>query len=195
MSYFQAKSSDIFSLGCVFYFVIFDGNILWQELGMNYKDVEDKLEEKLQLLNDQGNNQQFLQMDLLMRMLKSEPELRPSLKKVISHPLFWNDNKILEFILEIRKKFDVLDPKFDVLDPRFLRQIKNEHQKVLTETSIVQWLKIALDLDRSVVSNDWKVKLDATLKKEFKGDYDKESVLDLLKAMRNLVNIPLNPFF
>ena len=171
----------------MFYFVIFDGIILWQELGMNYKDVAMKLEAKLQLFNDQGDNKQFLQMDLLMRMLNLKPELRPSVQKVLYHPLFWADKKSLEFILEIRKKFDVLDPKF-------LRKIKNEHQKVLRETPIVQRLKVALDLDKSVVSYDWKVTLDATLEEEFKGDYDKESVSDLLKAMRNKVIIPLNLF-
>ena len=172
----------------MFYFVIFDGIILWQELGVNYKDVEEKLEEKRQLLNDQGNNEILLQMDLLMRMLKLKPELRPSAKKVLSHPLFWDDKRCLEFILDIRKKFDVLDPKFT-------RKIKDEHQKVLDETPIVLKLKDVLDLDKSVVHNDWIQKLDADIEEEFNRGYDKESVSDLLRAMRNKVIIPINRFF
>ena len=154
---------------------------------MNYKDLEEKLEEKRQELNDQGKNEQLLQMDLLMRMLKLEPELRPSAEKVLSHPLFWADKRSLEFILDIRKKFDVLDPKF-------ARKIKDEHQKVLDETPIVQQLKVALDLDKTVVNNGWIAKLDATLEEEFHRGYDKESVSDLLRAVRNKVIIPLNIF-
>ena len=154
---------------------------------MNYKDLEKKLEEKRKLLNVQGKNEQLLQMDLLMRMLKLEPELRPSAKKVLSHPLFWEDKRCLEFILAIRKKFDVLDPKFT-------RKIKDEHQKVLDATPTVLKLKDALDLDKLVVNNDWIVKLDAILKEEFNRGYDKESVSDLLRAMRNKVIIPFNLF-
>ena len=171
----------------MFHFVISDGCILWQELGVNYKDVEEKLEEKLQEMNDQGKNEQLLLMDLLMQMLKLEPELRPSAKKVLSHPLFWDDKRCLEFILAIRKKFDVLDPKFT-------RKIKDEHQKVKQETPIVQNLIVALDLDKSVVNNDWIQTLDTILAEEFIRGYDKESVSDLLRAMRNKVNIPLNRF-
>ena len=187
MFHFKAKSSDVFSLGLVFHFVIFDGIILSQDLKMSYKDVEGKLEEKRQELNDQENNEQLLQMDLLMRMLKLKPELRPSAERVMSHPLFWDDKRCLEFILAIRKKLDVLDPKF-------LRKIKDEHQKVLDETPIVQKLNVALDLDMSVVHNDWIHKLDATLAEEFNRGYDKQIVSDLLRAMRNKVIIPLNLF-
>ena len=154
---------------------------------MNYKDLEKKLEEKRQELNVQGKNEQLLQMDLLMRMLKLEPELRPSAKKVLSHLMFWDDKRCLEFILDIRKKFDVLDPMFK-------RKIKDEHQKVLDATPTVLKLKDALDLDKSVVINDWIAKLDAILAEEFNRGYDKQSVSDLLRAMRNKVIILFNRF-
>ena len=154
---------------------------------MNYNYVEGKLEEKIQELVDQGKNEQFLQIGLLINMLNLKPELRPSAEKVLNHPLFWEDKKCLDFILEIRKNFDVLDPKF-------ARKIKDEHQKNLNETPTVLKLKIALDLDKSVVHNGWIQKLDATLEEEFNRGYDKESVSDLLRAMRNKVIILLNRF-
>ena len=153
---------------------------------MNYKDVEGKLEEKRQELFDQGNNEQFLQMDLLIKMLNLEPELRSSVDKLLHHPLFWDDKRCLEFILDIRKKFHILDPKF-------ARKIRNLQQTVLQEPT-VQKLKVALDLDKSVVNNDWIAKLDSTLAEEFTTGYDKESVSDLLRTMRSMVIIPLNPF-
>ena len=154
---------------------------------MDYKNFKLKLEEKLKELSDQGKNEQLLQMDLLMRVLELEPELRPSAKKVLSHPLFWDDKRCLEFILDIRKKFDILDPKF-------VRKIRNEHQKVLDETPTVLKLRNALNEDRSVVKNNWIATLDGILKEEFIRAYDKESVSDLLRAIRNKVIISLNLF-
>ena len=178
---FKTKSSDVFSLGCVFYFVIFDGIILWQELRMRYKDVEEKLEEKRQELNDQGKNEQFLQLDLLNGMLKFEPELRLSAQNILHHPLFWDNKKCLQFILDIRKKFDILDPKFT-------RKIKDD-KKLFDETSTAQQLRVALDFDKSVVYSGWIAKLDANLANEFNRGYDEKSVSDLLRAIRNKVII------
>ena len=152
---------------------------------MSFIDVEDKLIEKLQLLNNQGNNEQFLQMDLLMKMMNLRPVLRPSVVKMLHHPLFWTDKRCLEFILDIQKKFDVSDPKVS-------NSFEDALRKVLQEP-IVRQLKVALDLDKSVVHNNWTAKLDAILAEEFNREsYYKESVSDLLRAMRNKVIISLN---
>ena len=171
----------------MFYFVISNGTFLSKKLGQNYVNITKSLEEKLQALNIQGNIEPILQMDLLIRMLNFQPELRPSAQKVLHHPLFWADKRCFKFILEICKKIDVLDPKL-------AREIKNgmEHEKVLDEKPILKQLKVALDLDKSVVYDDWISKLDPMLAEEFKSGYDKESVSDLLKAIRNKVLIPLN---
>lgn len=153
----------------------------------NYKDVAKKLEENLQELINHGNNEQILQMNLLIRMLTIKQEFRPCAQKVLLHPLFWGEKKCLEFILNIRKKFDILDPKF-------ASKIKNQHQTVLQDTPIVQKLKVALDLNKSVFHNDWKAKLDLSLAEEFKAGYDKESMSDLLRAIRNKVLLIFNLF-
>ena len=125
-------------------------------------------------------NEQFLQMDLLMRMLRLDHDLRPSTPQILEHPLFWEDKRSLEFILEIRKKFEILDPKF-------IRRIKDDHQKVLQEQPMVEKLRDTLDLDQSVVNNDWIAKLDITLADDFRRGYETTSVSDLLRAIRNKV--------
>ena len=182
---FKTNLSDVFSLGAVFYYVCV-GNMLSNELGLDYIGVDDLLITKVQsLANGPGNNNQIMQMDLLRRMLKLKPELRPSVKKVLHHPLFWDDKRCLDIILQIRKKFDILDPNF-------IRKIRNDHQKVLDDTPLVQNLKDMLDVDKAVVHNDWIIMLDKVLADEFKKGYDKKSVSDLLRAMRNKVIIPLN---
>ena len=187
--YFKTKTSDIFSLGSVFYFITFDGTILSKELNMSYKDIKLKLKEKQEMINDQGNNKKILQMEMVTTLLNIKPEARPSVEKVLHHAFFWEDKRCLEFILDIRKKFDVLDT-------RFVKKIKDgmEYQKVLKEMLIARQLKVTLDSDKLVGHNGWKAKLDESLAEEFTGDYDKECVSDLLKAMRNKVNIPLNSF-
>ena len=155
-----------------------------KELSQNYLGLEQTLVLKQQMINDQGINDRILQMDLVIRMINLKQELRPCLQKVLHHPCFWNNKKCLDFILEIRKKFDALDQKF-------INKIKDgmEYQRVLRETSNIQKLKHVLDLDKLVVHNDWTAKLDKTLTEEFNRGYDKESVSDLLRAMRNKVKI------
>lgn len=155
---------------------------------MNYSTVEIKLKEKLQKMTDQGHSKQFLHTDLLIRMLKFDQELRPSTRQILLHPLFWADKTSLAFILEIRKRFEVLEPQF-------VRKIKNEHQKVLEETPILKKLKAALDLDKSVVTDDWKAKLDPILADDLNASYKSfRTVSELLRAIRNKVIFLSNPF-
>ena len=155
-----------------------------EELDMNYKDIKLRLKEQQEMINDEGKNERILQMEMLTTMLNLLPENRPSVEKVLHHPFFWEDKKCLDFILEIRKKFDVLDTKF-------LKKIKDgmEYQKIFDLSSIVFKLKVTLDLDKQVVHNDWMAKLDQKLAMELNRGYDKESVSDLLRAMRNKVII------
>ena len=171
----------------MFYFVLFNGEILTKKLSQNYLGLEETLRSKRQSINDEGINDRILQMDLVIRMINIEQNLRPSLQNVLHHLCFWNDKKCLDFILEIRKNFDVLDPNFT-------SKIKDrkEYQKVVRETPNMQNLKNVLDLDKSVVYNDWTAKLDKKLTEEFNRSYNKESVSDLLRAMRNKVIISLN---
>ena len=78
---------------------------------MNYKDIELKLKEQQKMINDQGKNEKNLQMEMLTRLLNLKPEFRPSVEKLLHHPFFWEEKRCLEFVLETRKKFDILDTK------------------------------------------------------------------------------------
>lgn len=153
-------------------------------MNTTYAGVEQEFVDKLRVTTDQCNNEQILQMNLLSKILKLNPDLRPSATQILLHILFWSNKRSLEFVLEIRKKFDILDPKF-----ASKIKSKNEHQKVQLNTPIVQQLKVALDKDVSVVNNDWIGKLDKPLADEFKKGYDKAQLSDLLRAMRNKVII------
>ena len=132
--------------------------------------------------NDPNLSEKLLQMDLMMRMLNLDQEFRPSTQEMLEHSSFWSADKRLQFILEIRKKFDVLDQKFATKITKGF-----EHQKVQLETPILEKMEDKLDSDRTVVTGGWISKLDATLAQEFQSGYAKDSVSDLLKAIRNKV--------
>ena len=180
---FKAKSSDVFSLGCVFFFVISGGTILSQKLDQKYTDIDTKLKTMLKdLIQKDKESQQFLQMDLIPQTLNLKPELRPSAQQILHHPLCWDDKKCLEFIVAIRNKFDFLDATF-------IKKVKksDERQMVLRETPAVENLRDALDLNKSYVNIGWTAKLDCTLASELDKNYKTNSVSDLLRAIRNKV--------
>ena len=86
-----------------------DGNVLNNKYKLTYLDETKDCQD----------------MHLIKRMLRADPEKRPSMKIVLSHPLFWSNNKRLEFfhqssdvlmnideepLLELEKKFDTIVP-------------------------------------------------------------------------------------
>ena len=158
------------------------------ELSHKYLGVEKKLKDKLQELIDMGNDpnlsEKLLQMDLMIRMLNLDQELRPSTQEMLEHLSLWSADKRLQFILEIRKKFDVLDQKFATKITKGF-----EHQKVQLETPILENLEVKLDSEPTVVKDDCISKLDTTHAQEFQRGYAENSVLDLLRAIRNKVII------
>ena len=107
---------------------------MWNDCLKDFVKAETKLKEKLQGMIAANNkyknlNQEFLQMDLLMKILKVDPKLRPSTQEILQHSVFWDDKKSLEFILEIRKKLDVI--KYS-----YLNGIKSEYVKLLKRIQI-----------------------------------------------------------
>lgn len=162
--YVQTKSSDVFSLGCLFYFVVY-GSILWLEFGKTYNHVEAKLREKLQIMIDQDKitnqntnlsqaavnqsnivvqnqnpnaNQEFLLMDLLIRILKFDKDNRLSTQKIFYHPSFWGATKCISFINAIRKKFDVI--RSDYLN-KLISSLSVNQRQPITDNKFMNILK------------------------------------------------------
>ena len=150
--------------------------------------------EKLQKLTDQDENdihnpslnEQFLLMDLLMKMLQFNPDLQPSTQKSLHHPLFWTANYGLEFIIGLQRKFDLIETsyltQFTTECNDILQQIQVKFQSVTLP--VITKLKDTLDSDssKSIIKNH------AALPVEFQG-YDKDKVSELLKVIRHKVSI------
>lgn len=93
---FQTTSIDIFSLGCVFYYVLSKGghpfgDIVKRQLNILSYDYELKAFQ----WND---NTEVLAEELITDMISKDPSKRPSAKAVVNHPLFWNGEKVLNFL-------------------------------------------------------------------------------------------------
>ncbi len=96
---FQANKIDIFSLGCIFYFVLTEGEHpfgnnerLWDN---NIVEGHTQLKEKYDSLRLQCN------LLLLELMLAKDPKVRPDAEHILAHPIFWTYEKMLDFIVKI----------------------------------------------------------------------------------------------
>ncbi|XP_040172580.1 serine/threonine-protein kinase/endoribonuclease IRE1 [Anopheles arabiensis] len=157
-------SVDIFSLGCVFYYVLSDG---FHPFGDNLKRQANILSDEFDLgmlrrENSQPDCRTILAEELVTDMIRSEPGKRPSAKAVSRHPLFWNNGRILAFLQDVSDRVEKLE--------------------VMTEP-----LRSLEKNARFVVREDWSRYLDAEITadlRKFRG-YQGYSVRDLLRALRN----------
>ncbi|NXC46870.1 ERN1 endoribonuclease, partial [Penelope pileata] len=151
---------DIFSAGCVFYYVVSGGqhpfgdslrrqaNILagaWQ-LPCLQEDAHDKV----------------VARELIAAMISSDPQERPSAPAVLAHPFFWSAEKQLQFFQDVSDRVE----------------------KEPAEGNIVAALEAGA---RAVVRTNWRMHISLPLQMDLRKFriYKGSSVRDLLRAMRN----------
>lgn len=157
------KAIDIFSLGCVFFYILSggrhpfgdrylrEGNIIKGEynlMGMEKYCPEDYVEAK----------------HLVCTMIDSNPKLRPSTVSILKHPFFWGVNKKLEFLLKVSDRFEI-----ERRDPPSEKLLYLESKGF------------------AIHQGDWLSKFDTKFIENL-GKYRKyktEKVMDLLRALRN----------
>lgn len=156
-------SVDIFSLGCVFHYVISKG---YHPFGDNLKRQANILsgEYDLRTLHRDGmpNNLSVLAEELISDMIAADQSKRPPAVAVQNHPLFWSNKKILSFLQDVSDRVE----KSDVLSYPLRTLERNA---------------------RFVVRDDWSLHLDQEITndlRKYRG-YQGFSVRDLLRALRN----------
>ena len=160
-------SVDIFSMGCVFYYVITNGHHPFSDA----HDENDKQKRQLNIeadmsslkhLFDEELSCNLIAYDLISSMINKDPSRRPSAGKALLHPIFWNSDKQLQFLQ-------------DVSDAIEKEAISNPAIQALEANAY------------NVVRNNWRMNLTTELQLDLRKyrNYDGSSVRDLLRAMRN----------
>ncbi|SCU82252.1 LANO_0B05600g1_1 [Lachancea nothofagi CBS 11611] len=160
------RAIDIFSMGCVFYYVLSkgdhpfgdrysrDGGILKAEYCLD--GINKSLRDRYAIIEA---------TDLITQMISSQPDKRPTAARVLKHPLFWSHSKKLEFLLKVSDRFEI--------------------ERRVPPSSLL--LKLEEASERVIPNRDWTVKFD-TVFMENLGKYRKysgEKLMDLLRAFRN----------
>lgn len=95
----QTTAVDIFSLGCVYYYVVSNGShpfgdVVKRQLNILSYEYDLKLFSNEEVLDNVG----VLAEQLIKDMIDKEPSNRPTAKAILTHPFFWNAEKVLNFL-------------------------------------------------------------------------------------------------
>ncbi|GAA5868578.1 hypothetical protein JCM1840_005495 [Sporobolomyces johnsonii] len=156
------RSIDIFSLGCIFYYVLTRGE---HPFGGRYEREMNILQGKAGVERLDGLGEEAVEVqDLILRMVASDPRERPTAESVLLHPFFWNAQKRLLFICDASDRFEIMER-----DP---------------PTPTLVTLERKAD---EIVGDDWTKALDRTLLDNLGKyrKYDGASLRDLLRVLRN----------
>lgn len=157
------RALDIFSLGCVFYYVLTGGGHPFGDRYLKESNIIRGIY-NLDALDDAIPHLAVESRDLITHMICRDPSKRPSAEEVCRHPLFWNHKEQLDFLLEVSDRFEI-EPR----DPpsELLMQLERDAP--------------------TVVGSNWQEQLDPLLLDNL-GKYRKyhgDRVMDLLRAFRN----------
>lgn len=158
------RAIDIFSTGCLFYYVLTGGDHPYGDRFARESNIL-KGEYDLDKLTSMGEDGVDA-MDLIESMLDPVPGERPTASKVLSHPFFWNPTQRLAFLQDVSDRLEV--EKREPPSPLLMRLEK--------------------DADK-IIGHDWYRRIDRVVAQDLRKfrKYDGKRVRDLLRALRNKV--------
>ncbi|CEF60106.2 Serine/threonine-protein kinase/endoribonuclease IRE1 [Strongyloides ratti] len=149
-------SVDIFSLGCIYYYVLSNGK----------HPFGDTIKRQDNIIQGRFNLELILENDvavhLIEAMIHNKPIFRPTAKSILSHPMFWSNDRKLQFFMDVSDRIEIE-----------------------TEESI-----IVENLEKNalfVVGRNWRNVICKYLAEDLRKfrTYKHDTVRDLLRAMRN----------
>ena len=165
----RTKAVDIFSLGCVFYYVMTSGNHPFGSL-LSTEDRQQNITDDNSSLCDLKeccDDFQFaLAEDLIGQMIKSNFSKRPVASDVVKHPLFWSNSEMV----------------------KFYHRIGLYMRDKLTSSSVQQLKKRLEDKAADVFQESWKNRLeDKKVRSDVKSFKEHDKICTLLKVVRNKI--------
>ncbi|KAK3753794.1 hypothetical protein QZH41_018451 [Actinostola sp. cb2023] len=153
------RSVDIFSCGCVFYYVLSGG---FHPFGDQYRRQANIIAGDYNLDRLSNAESPFVAKELIKSMLNQNSSERPNTEGILKHPIFWSKERQLAFFQDVSDRIEKEPDDSLILD-------------ALQRDSI------------PVVRGDWKVHIGAELQEDLRRfrTYKGTHVRDLLRAMRN----------
>ncbi|XP_060882407.1 serine/threonine-protein kinase/endoribonuclease IRE1-like isoform X1 [Labrus mixtus] len=151
---------DIFSAGCVFYYVVSQGSHPYGKSLQRQANILLGSHSLDHLQTDKHGD--IVARDLIEQMLSMEPQRRPAAESVLKHPFFWSLEKELQFFQDVSDRIEK-----EPLDGPIVRQLERG--------------------GRAVVKSDWREHITVPLQTDLRKfrSYKGGSVRDLMRAMRN----------
>ncbi|CAL1530820.1 unnamed protein product [Lymnaea stagnalis] len=149
---------DIFSAGCVFYYVLTEGS---HPFGSSLRRQANILSGDYNLQHLQGD-ENYVSRKLIEKMISFSPDERPGAGTVLKHPFFWSKEKQLAFFQDVSDRIEKEDE----------------------DCQVVQRLE---QYGLPVIKQDWRKIISLELQEDLRKfrTYRGNSVRDLLRAMRN----------
>jgi len=158
----QSRSVDVFSFGCLVYYAMTGGS---HPFGSKLQRDANVMANKF----DISKLSFFPEAAALVRAcIDADPTKRPSAKNILSHPMWWDAEKKIQFLIDASDRVELEDR---VSDRTLLRELESRARG-------------------SIGCEDWTKKLDAALLENMGRyrEYDGSSVRDLLRVIRNKAN-------
>ncbi|XP_059835711.1 serine/threonine-protein kinase/endoribonuclease IRE1 isoform X2 [Hypanus sabinus] len=156
----QTYAIDIFSAGCVFYYVVSKGK---HPFGESFRRQSNISLGRYTLEHfEQETHENIVGKHLIEQMISDNPQRRPSTQCVLKHPFFWTKEKQLQFFQDVSDRIE----------------------KEAVEGPIICRLESG---GRTVVRTNWRMHISIPLQTDLRKfrTYKGNSVRDLLRAMRN----------
>lgn len=165
----MSKKSDIFSAGLIYYYILSEGKLIYEDV---YKFIYEMTDKQIVTIPALHCEEAELATDLISKMLQCDQDRRPDCSEVLAHPYLWSDLKKIDFIHHVCT---------------FIKRHLNEKE----DTDVII-KEILSDLDSDPY--DWHEKMLksdkegaqylATRAKE--GKYRTSSTKDLIRFIRNM---------
>lgn len=116
-------SSDIYSLGCLFFYVLTKGNILQFPPNKSHNESLDAFEysnKKCDII---------LFVDAIRDMVKFNSVERPNISKIVEHPCFWREHEFFELIMDVFKALENAEERKQIR--KFIDENPEYQEKVI----------------------------------------------------------------